>query len=424
MPIKFQLLLSILFFQRFLISYSQDIIYARFVIDTLASEYIAGRGYYNKNDLKAANFIASEFEKFGVQKFGNSYFQYFNINVNSIVDELFVVLDKDTILAAIDYLFAPWSCSINGSFRILRIDKNILNDKKKFDKIKKQKHNNRFVLIDTTGLNNLEFKEEYKKIVNDNILEAAGVICFDKTLTQSICDEQKSFVKITLRDSLRNRALRKITLKIKSQYQANYQTQNVVGFVEGQTDTFILYTAHYDHLGTMGNKVFFPGANDNAAGVAMVLDLAKTFSALQQKPYYSIAFMLFSAEELGLLGSFYYTEHPIFPLEKIKFVVNLDVVGSGDDGIQIVNSTIFKQQFNLLDSLNKEHKFVRQIKQRGAAANSDHYPFYAKGIPSFFIYSLGSYKEYHNIKDTRHKVPLFAYKGIFGLVYNFALNIN
>jgi Zn-dependent M28 family amino/carboxypeptidase len=118
--------------------------------------------------------------------------------------------------------------------------------------------------------------------------------------------------------------------------------------IKGEVDTFIVLTAHLDHLGTMGKNVFFPGAHDNASGCAMVLNLAKYYSMRKCKPHYGLVFMFFSGEELGLLGSRFYTEHPLFPLSKIKFLINLDLMGSGDEGVQIVNSTIYKKQYNII----------------------------------------------------------------------------
>ena len=84
-----------------------------------------------------------------------------------------------------------------------------------------------------------------------------------------------------------------------------------------------MFTAHYDMIGSFGEGNYFPGASDNGSGTAMVLDLARHFSS-GRKPFYSVAFMLFSGEEAGLLGSTHYVDHPLFPLERIKLVINLD----------------------------------------------------------------------------------------------------
>ncbi|MCF6184206.1 MAG: M20/M25/M40 family metallo-hydrolase, partial [Bacteroidales bacterium] len=203
-----------------------------------------------------------------------------------------------------------------------------------------------------------------------------------------------------------------------SKYYSRLETKNIIAYVKGKTDTSIVFSAHYDHLGTMGKTVFFPGANDDGSGVAMLLNLAKYFSK-QKKPKYNIVFMFFSGEELGLLGSRYYTQHPIFPLSKIKFLINLDMVGSGDKGITVVNGTVFKDRFNKLVEINDTKNYLPEIKIRGKAANSDHYFFFEEGVPSFFIYTLGKYKEYHNIFDTPERLPLSKFEELMNLLIDF-----
>jgi Zn-dependent M28 family amino/carboxypeptidase len=173
----------------------------------------------------------------------------------------------------------------------------------------------------------------------------------------------------------------------------------------------------------MGTDAYFPGANDNASGTAMLLNLAKYYSKPENKPDYSIAFMSFSAEEVGLLGSKYYSENPLFPLKNIKFLINLDMVGTGSEGIKIVNSTVFKTEYDKLVKINEEKKYLKTISKRGEAANSDHYYFYKNGVRSFFIYTLGKeYKEYHNIND-KPPLPLTEYEDLFRLLRNFVKDL-
>jgi Zn-dependent M28 family amino/carboxypeptidase len=126
-----------------------------------------------------------------------------------------------------------------------------------------------------------------------------------------------------------------LSIDVDNEYFKEYRTKNIAAFLQGETDSFIVFSAHYDHLGEMGKGIYFPGANDNASGVALVLNLVKHFAKNKKKLKYSIAFLFFSGEELGLLGAKYYANNPLFPLSKIKFLVNLDMVGSGDKGIQL-----------------------------------------------------------------------------------------
>ena len=197
------------------------------------------------------------------------------------------------------------------------------------------------------------------------------------------------------------------------------ESSNVLGFMEGTDlkDEYVFLTAHYDHLGQMGDGTYFPGANDNASGTSMVLNLVKYFS--QHPSKYSVAFICFTGEELGLLGSTYFVQHPQFPIDKIKFLVNLDIVGTGDEGIKVVNATEFPKQFDQLVKLNDEHQYLRTVSPRGKAANSDHYPFYVNGVPCFFIYTMGGIAAYHDVYDRAETLPLTDYEDLFKLLIDF-----
>jgi Zn-dependent M28 family amino/carboxypeptidase len=198
----------------------------------------------------------------------------------------------------------------------------------------------------------------------------------------------------------------------------NFQTQNIIAYIPGKIDSFIVFSAHYDHLGILG-QVYFPGANDNASGVAMVLSLAKHFANRKTPPKYNLAFILFSGEELGLLGSLYFVTHPTFDLNKIKLLVNLDMVGSGDQGITVVNAFNQKKAFQLLKQINSQLHLLPSVKPRKNAPDSDHYPFTLKKIPAIFIYTRGRYKQYHSIYDRPDSLYYDYFPKLEKLLYTF-----
>ena len=112
--------------------------------------------------------------------------------------------------------------------------------------------------------------------------------------------------------------INKVDLAIESKFIRNYKSQNVVGYLEGNVpDSCVVVVAHYDHLGMMGDSTVFCGANDNASGVALLLSLAKHYAV--HKPKYSILFIAFGGEEIGLIGSKYFVDNPLVPLSSIKF---------------------------------------------------------------------------------------------------------
>ncbi len=225
------------------------------------------------------------------------------------------------------------------------------------------------------------------------------------------------------------RVAQKDSIEVDAKYHSDYQTQNILGYIKGtqHPDSFIVFSAHYDHLGMRGKDVYFPGANDNASGCAMLLTLAKYY-AKQALPLegggggglkYSIAFMAFGGEEIGLLGSKYYVEHPIFPLKQIKFLINMDIMGTGDEGIKVVNATEHKKEFETLVKINEEKKLLPSVQPRGKAKNSDHYFFEEAGVKTFFIYTLGGIKAYHDIYDKPETLPLTKFEETFELLTEF-----
>ncbi len=403
---------------------AQNLKYAREIIDTLCSPYFAGRGYAYNHDGKAAQYLQNEMAKQGLRKFGKTYNQKFRINTNVILGDCDLILDDDTLNAGRDFLVRANSASVKGDFPVVNINAGLIKNKRLFDNIMQQDFKNKVLIIDTIGLNQPNFKTVYDRYFSDNQINAKVVVrVTDKGLLHVPAVSKKKYTEIILRKDAFPKVVSKAVLNIKTKFLKHEKTQNLIGYIEGKTDSFIVFTAHYDHIGMMGNDAYFPGAHDNASGTAMVLDLARYYHAQKEKPNYSTAFILFSGEEIGLKGSLYYVEHPLFPLSKIKFLVNLDIVGSGDEGIKIVNGSVFKSQFQILSDINAEHNYLPAVKSRGAAANSDHYPFYAKSVPSFFIYTLGTYKEYHNIYDRADKVPLSGYEYLFKLLIEFGEKI-
>ena len=181
-------------------------------------------------------------------------------------------------------------------------------------------------------------------------------------------------------------------------------------------DTCIVLSAHYDHLGGMGNNIFFPGANDNASGISMMLLLAKTIAANPLK--YNVVFIAFAGEEIGLKGSKFYVEHPLVNLSKTKLVLNLDMVGGAKEAVTIVNGKKHHAISTLFLKYNEILGAGLNIKLRDVTCNSDHCPFEQSGCQSIFIYGTDpSYMHYHDINDKAEKLPFSNFFELAGLIY-------
>jgi aminopeptidase YwaD len=111
--------------------------------------------------------------------------------------------------------------------------------------------------------------------------------------------------------------------------------------------------------------------------------------------------------------------NPLIPLEKIRFLINTDLAGTGEEGITVVNATEFPEEFEMMKSINAESQLLVKINARGKAANSDHYFFSEKGVPAFFFYTMGGTKAYHDVFDRAETLPLNEHEDLFKLVVRF-----
>lgn len=363
--------------------YSQDTAYARQVIKKLCSKEFLGRGYVKNGVNRAAGYIAGELKSVGLQSFGHSYEQAYSFPVNTYPGKLSVTLNGRLLTPGKHYLVEPTARSQKGTYTLVKRDS-------------------------VTYLSALDAEKTPLLTVKKK-----------KKLTYTVATETSNQTVIELLADSFPGDLKTISVNIEAKFIPEFTCKNLAGYIKGtqQPDSFLVFTAHYDHLGAMGKEAWFPGANDNASGVSVLLNLAKYYAA--HPPKYSVAFIFFSGEEAGLLGSRYYATHPLFSLSNIKFLTNLDLLGTGDDGIMVVNATVFKSAFEKLNSINTEKNYVKQIKQRGKAANSDHYWFTEKGVPSFFIYTMGGIQAYHDIYDVEKTLPLTKYMEVCRLLIDF-----
>ena len=186
---------------------------------------------------------------------------------------------------------------------------------------------------------------------------------------------------------------------------------NVLAYLPGKTDEYVIVGAHYDHLG-YGNAdslapsqigQIHPGADDNASGTAGVLELARLFAPYKGKLTRGILFESFAGEELGLLGSAHWTEQPTRPLDKAVAMVNMDMIGRIKDQKVYVGGVGTGSSFQtILAAAEKDAPFHFEYSPGGYAA-SDHTSFVARKIPVLFFFS-GLHSDYHKPSDTWDKI--------------------
>jgi aminopeptidase YwaD len=186
---------------------------------------------------------------------------------------------------------------------------------------------------------------------------------------------------------------------------------NVAAYLPGSTDEYVVIGAHYDHLG-LGDEhslapsqigTIHPGADDNASGTAGVIELARWF-AKQPKPKRGILFLTFAGEELGLLGSEWYVNHPVLPLEKAVAMINMDMIGRIRDGKVYVSGSGTGSTFaKLLEDVKPPAPIQADITEKTGYGESDHTSFTTKGVPVLFFFS-GLHGDYHKPSDTADKI--------------------
>ena len=228
--------------------------------------------------------------------------------------------------------------------------------------------------------------------------------------------------------------------KIRSTVEAS----NVIGIIEGtdKKDEYVFLTGHYDHLGMRDGKIYY-GADDDGSGTVAVIQMAEAFvkaKAAGKGPRRTIVFMTVSGEEKGLWGSEYYSDHPIYPIDKTSVDLNTDMVGRVDtergtadtlnyvyvvghdklsSDLPVINESINKKYTNLV----LDYKFDDPNDPNKIYFRSDHYNFARKGIPVLFFYDGMLKADYHRPTDTVDKINWPLYETRVRMIFNTAWEI-
>ncbi|NDA61203.1 MAG: M28 family peptidase [Chitinophagia bacterium] len=203
------------------------------------------------------------------------------------------------------------------------------------------------------------------------------------------------------------------------------ESSNVIGIIPGtdRKDEYLFITGHYDHLGRVGDVIWY-GADDDGSGTVSVMQMAEAFAAAAKKhkgPRRTIAFMTVSGEEKGLLGSEYYSDHPIYPLDKTTANLNIDMVGRVDterkmadtlNYVYVIGHDKLSSELPIInEGVNKkytgltlDYKFDDPNDKNRIYYRSDHYNFARKGVPILFFYDGMLLADYHKPTDTVDKI--------------------
>ncbi|MBZ0242255.1 MAG: M28 family peptidase [Bacteroidales bacterium] len=413
MPYKILLLLAGLWF--FSSLHGQDRSYVNGVVKKLSAADMHGRGYVNDGDARAANYLAGQMKEAGLQSFGKDYFQAYDFPLNTFPGKMTCAVDGKQLQAGSEFVVHPATKSTRKSFELVWLPDTLTQ------------LSSIYALVDTNQLAGKML------VVPEGVKDAylrgiPGVPALMQTVEKAMwwhvsgAANPGDKVMLKVKKSSITANAKSCEIDLEAVFKPKHQTQNVVGYVPGTAvpDSFFVFVAHYDHLGRMGENAVYPGANDNASGTATVLDLGRYYAKNPEKAYYSMVFILVSGEEAGLLGSGYFAENPLFPLDNTRFVLNFDMVGSGSEGLSVVNGKVFPDLSEIIEKTNVEKQYFDDIRLGGESCNSDHCPFYQKGVPAFFLFTRGQEnQEYHTITDTYDRLPFTKYEALFGIVTDF-----
>lgn len=265
--------------------------------------------------------------------------------------------------------------------------------------------------------------------VADRLLEGTGNTLVD---LQKQIDRELKPVSFTIPD-------RKVTIRTRVK-ESSLKAPNVIGYLEGSDpelkNEVIIYSAHFDHLGSRNGDHIFYGADDNASGTTALLELAEAFTRLKQKPKRSILFLWVSGEEIGLFGSRFYSSNPVVPLENTLVDINLDMVArvktetdtgrsvfmsdretvfviGGHQSSQLceINNRVFEKM-----GLNPDYSLGDLNHPDRLYYRSDHFSFASKDVPALF-FTTGLHADYHTIRDTYDRIDFEKFLAVTKLVF-------
>lgn len=216
---------------------------------------------------------------------------------------------------------------------------------------------------------------------------------------------------------------------------------NVIGVLEGtdKKEEYVFLTAHYDHLGKKGDVIYY-GADDDGSGTCAIISMAEAFvkaKAAGHGPRRTIVFLAFSGEEKGLWGSEFYSENPVFPLDKTSVDLNIDMVGRVDTERELADTLnyiyvvghdklssdlpiINEGENNKYTGLTLDYKFDDPNDPERIYYRSDHYNFARKGVPVLFFYDGMLKADYHKPTDTVDKISWGLYQKRVRMIFHTA----
>ncbi len=405
-------------------SHAQDPLpQARMDVKTLSSQAMHGRGYVLDGLTRAGEYIEKRFRRIGLQPIHGTYEQTFAVKVNTFALPPRLSVDREQLILGKDFL--PYATSGSGkgdgNTNIIFVGSGLYLPSRQINDYADVNGRGAILILDegipdsirqdTTVDHRLLTKGA--RITLAEIQQPSAIVFLVDKVTFASPNERELVPIFDVVKSKIPSHPDSISFAVTSSLDT-HQSRNIVGSLAGTsgTDSTFVLCAHYDHLGAFADSLYFPGANDNASGTAMLLALAKFFGT--HPPRTSIVFLAASGEEEGLVGSRYYADHPLNDLTKTKYVLNFDVVASGDGGIMVVGGENYPGAFTNMTAL-ADSLHIHPLWKRPSVPNSDQYSFFEKGVESFFFYTLNGTQPYHRFDDVPGTLDWTPFMHVFEL---------
>ncbi|MBR5391492.1 MAG: Zn-dependent exopeptidase M28 [Prevotella sp.] len=396
---------------------AQDLPHYKRVIKEISSAKYQGRGYAKGGANKAGKYLEKEYRKAGVDEV---ILQSFTIDINTFCGKMEMWADGKKLKAGVDFSMREYSPGVHGQFPVYHVDTLNFDADKMYADLKKPEYANALVCCDFWFSYNR--RKDFSPLQKNGECNNAGLlqtwtspIKFYKAYGERVVEKPIIWVTPEAIKGVKN-----IRVNVDNQFLKDYELFNVIAKVEGMRhDSCYVFTAHYDHLGNLGKKIFYAGANDNASGTAALVTLAAYYA--KHKPPYDMYFLAFSGEDANLRGSEFFAEHPIVPLEQIRYLFNIDMIGD-DNPIQYCEvSDEGMRGYQLFEQINNEKHYFKSLNKGELAANSDHYPFAKRHVPCIFLENQegSAFPYYHTIYDNWQHAVFDSYEPVFRLVTDF-----
>ena len=396
---------------------AQDLIHYKQIVKELSSAKYQGRGYAYGGANKAGKYLAKEYKKAGVDEV---ICQPFTIDINTFPGKMEMSVDGRKLTPGVDFSMREYSPGVQGTYKLYYVDTNNYDADKMFADLAKPEYKDCFVVCDFWF--SYKHYQDFKKIWGGTECANAGMIQTWEPLLKfyKAYGEKIMGKPVIWATSDFPKDAQSITVNIENIFLKDYELFNVIAKVEGKRhDSCYVFTAHYDHLGNLGKKLFYAGANDNASGTAAIVTLAAYYA--QNRPEYDMYFISFSGEDANLRGSEFYAEHPIVPLTQIKYLFNIDMIGDNNPVQYCEVSDEGMRGYALFEKLNKEKQYFKDLNRGELAGNSDHYPFAQRHVPTIFFENEegDAFKYYHTPYDNYEHAIFDSYEPIFRIVRDF-----